>query len=1780
MKNIFKSSKFKKSIIGASLAFVSLFSFNFMPISVISNKIVSAAKYEATETKITENTSSNQIQATELVSNLKEYFSDSSTELNLTEYYNKKYEDLLIAKSEEFLTYAYNNDGNDETTFAATLGSHATLKDYYKTSNSTFLDFLMRFVNTLSIYSNYPMIDSENNQFDKLAVFYNEFENYLYGTTDTITSFEQDKDSESTSTNFYELSFSYRKVKAKIDEEIKKSIAIVSYDGSNDNKVAAIIADKAPSKSDYKYGSNYIIDNKPYFELAANSSNFDNSNPFDYMRKPGNNTDWFKLQTFPYETNTNGSLVVYVKTDNNISSSEKSTYDFLGYKTVDASVITEDHSAGFNNYYPVPYSSTNRVYFEFLYNELIESNKISNSITFDNFVNIFIKSNNANVSESILYLKYNSNCYKNKIYVASQDDYNTLISTYQSYKFINYVNNSEFVNSNNEKDYVKINNTTLDQTYQINTVGNITLYFKQQIIEYTTDNVIYLTDDQGNFIYESELVLDIEYEKSSGKKNIYILDESENASENKIYQSLGYTVIDTPTIDYVEIEKTDKNYNEKLKLYYKYADTNKVFAKNLLTLTTGETPEAKNAVYILSSSVESNLSDVCKANNFIPLSKDELTSGNFVKINQGDPIYSTTYELYYKYDLSLNSKTENKIFEYTSSSTSEFNPFYKTDSGYNLENYEKIKKEDPKFKQGYDLYYKKTTKTESITTPKNTIYTITTKATSGITFSANSYYAISFYVNTTGANISASLELEDSNKYLSDAKITNISTNGNWVKYYLFIATNTLQESKVKLILSMGTKNGIYGSDDLVNLSGSVLFDEVKIYKINETDFNKKTINNDNVYVDFENKKVDTLNNKNIVNFENTFNAKEKYQNDLIVENWNNIFNFETIDDSILSNIEENGGELQNINIDNIDGFNNIFDLTNADDLWHYYIGRDVSGKNNSELLDAYRQAYKDLKASISLVSESEEKSPVEEPEDESEPETEALADEKEESSTENSNQTVENPIVSNTFTKDNKILKIENSSASMPLGVVSRPFTLETSQCYKITLYIYSPDENATATIKVISNLLTAQNNEYGIELSGGASDISAFLKKDDDKTVNEYRWLPVEFYIQGNILSDQQCQLVLLADENSTIYFDNINIEKITTAKFTDTSASTRIYKLSLTNSSTALTKLITNGFFNDASVTELDKDSNLPKPAQKWTITTDAAQDYVTAGIISSNNNEFIVDYNNNMAVNDKLATNMYAINVKPEKQANHKIYTGSSFSLSANSVYKITFEYYYSENLFSGDIISNLYYSSYKPENKISSIRATAQNANQWNSVTFYVATGTSSVSSVLELGVEYAEGTVFFRNVYATTITKTLDQIRSEYASNNDNKLTIEDDHINLVDYSTYSFSMNKEENEDGIIESTEFKTNSANTTTATTGKVGVLIADYFTETKTTEKTFIVDNTTYYIYDNLDGDPEVYKYSIYNNTTLDQNEKLDKINNKSFVIENGKVIIGTGNNETEYDIVEKSISKFNYHFNDDLKLGNATFGNSELTNNQSQNVLVLNNDNDTDYTEIESNYKMSLSSSSYYALKFYVKTSDFEKDNFGLSIKVSATKLDINWKEDLINTTKVDSDLHKNDDGFVCYQLLIDTKKTSYSDLIIKFNLGTASNTGKGYAIISKVELTKLSSKDEFEHYSNLFIDEDDDSTIKTTSGSESSASNDQHSHSTSEVTWSTFFYIFSSLLLFIALVIAMVAIVLKKHPLKLKKATFENDNFDIEISSKTKNKINDEQDKNSEGGIE
>ena len=145
----------------------------------------------------------------------------------------------------------------------------------------------------------------------------------------------------------------------------------------------------------------------------------------------------------------------------------------------------------------------------------------------------------------------------------------------------------------------------------------------------------------------------------------------------------------------------------------------------------------------------------------------------------------------------------------------------------------------------------------------------------------------------------------------------------------------------------------------------------------------------------------------------------------------------------------------------------------------------------------------------------------------------------------------------------------------------------------------------------------------------------------------------------------------------------------------------------------------------------------------------------------------------------------------------------------------------------------------------------------------------------------------------------------------------------------------------------------------------------------------------------------------------------------------------------------------------------------------------------------------------------------------------------------------------------DENGFVCYELWLKTNTSAYSEFKVKFSLGSEKSTCSGYAIIAGISLEKLSSETLFNEYCDaneeLYKENDANSVAKRFYGTEEAKKDetkDDEDDNDSSI-WATFFYIFSSLLLGIVLVIALVAIFIKKHPIKSSKHKVEEDIIDM-----------------------
>lgn len=1416
-------------------------------------------------------------------------------------------------------------------------------------------------------------------------------------------------------------------------------------------------------------------------------------------------------------------------------------------------------------------------------------------------------------------------------------------------------------------------NNSLNQLYVVGDTNiNVTIGGNSYSAIAVSNDVIGLAENRNVYVKVpayllKDITVDGEYEfyykHETGKFNsIYVVDKTEGAKDNEVYKNLRYNVItedeyNSKYFNYVIIGSDDPNYNKNFKLYYKYAydltppsanETNeyyeKLFIQNEITNS--------NAIYIIDDSLTSSDKADYKALYYTAITTAEYNANAefYVQLSEneikqfGDNSRYT--KLYYKYVPS--AKEENKIYIYSSSNNSTYNTFYNTDSDYNANDYVLIDPSDDNYVSGTDLYYKKirTEKYLDGDIYKPTYYYY--QATANVSVKANSYYAISFYVYTNGSvynktdtektspvgDLTGSVYITDTTGTIENIEIENISTNGEWKQYYAFVSTDKLTASTLQLSFYMGDKNGIAGENQANDriVSGSVLFDDIKITLINETDFNKKAIDDDSVLY----KEPETPENpddgteggetggegegsgetgeptnppegnENLGRYEN----QDKYGNEVIIleyqnnvrnnsiinkENnnfdWTDVFDF---DNNALSFMTEGNDDNPSKSV-MTELFNEYFaknpnaieyldfsgDLTPSN--WHYYISRNNSGLGNKNEFEIYKNSYEKGKVEVSVVKESSIDKTVKD-EDKDDEEDKKPVDESDVKS------------VASTFINDNSVLKIKNTDRQRSLGVVSAPFVIEQNQYYKITVWVYSTDKDAKATIKAESYLSTEKTPNNGSLLSTTAN-VNAYLADYTTTPTNEYGWIPVTFYIEGNAYGDQEIYLALLADANDTIYFDNISIEKVTSSIYStissDSDATT--YVLTLSPSTSLIARGITNGFFNQVNITDnyADIDYSVPRTAKNWTVQSTNST-YAIAGVVPTskeylnNTKNFYTEYNGgkypfneNASLTERYANNVFAI-YAPDKvvpniqdastqfaiKNNYKINT-SSTSLSANGVYEISFNFIPGNN-FNGNMVARLYAGSVEANRVIASFNVPYSSNSQsqvWDTYTFIVQNGLSSTSVYLEIGVEDATGTCFFEKVSNITSKYTsVNDARDTLLAEGENSSSDENDIYNklslakyqFVDFKNNSLTIHDDnKNENGTYNSNEFTTSLENTSTYTVGKSGTVVASFYDkETYVDYYTVkISDKVTYYIKAEENTDSGEKTYKLYSDSVF--TKEVDKIDGKEYEIvpsSSGKTLkLVVGNSKKEYEATAVNKTDYKYHFDEDVVIGDQFIKASELDNNISSNVMILANSLSTDYSSYSPKYTKTLSTSAYYVLKIYVKTSeivsfDSSKES-GLNINISS--ISTSWTN--IDTSNVT--VTEENNGFVCYQVLISTNKSSITSFGVQISLGTDKNSCSGYAIIAGITLDSFSSETLFNEYASTL--DEDDNTIKRYYGETSSTNNNDDDDKDDEQgnSWATFFYIFSSLLLGIVLIVALVAVFVKKHPIKLNKKFKGNDDI-------------------------
>ncbi len=1715
---------------------------------------------------------------------------------------------------------------------------------------------------------------------------------------------------------------------------------------------------------------------KGFFTIKAKNEKEDDDMLFYRLTQPGeigyidsNHPTYYRFTSKPYVTSSS-YYTVYVL-NNNPTQSQLDTYSSIYFKTM----TLNEYNAESKFYVNIPYES-DELYFKAVYGNLLYS---KDGFSFEEFVNYFTTKKSDGSRTSSLYLKYTASEKKevyidstklsefeeanpNYVYHINAVDFSSTEFNKRDYELIvkNSSNSAYFVEGfelyfMKVKEYYSDTTTNTYNGYET-TKDPIVDLETQEVAstEYELDGSerkIFVVSDNAtvtigskNYAGVSQATIDANpnfyveapayiynkynidntyklYYKHTTKtaNKIYIVDDSDGASENNIYKTLNYNVIKSSELkdnysNYLAIPESDANYNKNFQTYYKYKRTANPSAGKYILKTTGITVPSNteyksvgsgeltdfvlidknasaenqeiyntaksalslteesfeklaiyyklsdvfvqnelkggNAVYIIDSSLSTSDKEEYSKNMYTAISQKEVDNNPdlYVLINEIDPNHSAKdgVKLYYKYK---QSNTEKKIVY-------SIDGIDQKASDFDKKAYELITSGSD-YKPGQELYYKK--KLESSTEnriTKNTYYYYQTSST--VTLSANSYYAISFYVQTIGENARASFGIKDTANILTDINLNNINTNGKWEQYYLFLSTDSATASTINLYLYLGDEeHGVAGNTSVPEVTGAVFFDDIKITKIGLSDFSKKALDDKEIYstpykegeVEQEGKFADEYNNRVYVantdsrftnsnsTLENTFDFKKYIDSTIDVfgtNSWKDMFDF---DQTSLQNIlgRDNGteeGKIQNILAStissDIDGYN-MYD-SSFTSLWRYYISRDLK---NEFSIEKYRKAYSDGKLDVSITNK------IEQPEqkEENDKDDESKEDEKES----------DIKYVSSPFKKDNYVLKLKNTNKDINLGITSNSFKVKQFEYYKITLWIYSPDLEGKATVSVNSILKDRTTPVYGSLQSSSVSSVSANIENSSSKS-SEFGWIPVTLYIEGNNYEDMDCYLVLTAEKDCTVYFDNIRIEKTTSAQFDTAQSNSSSEKytcaLSLTPSSSLYSSDVKNGTFDYIKESSIDHDvtSKVPYSADNWTGLSDNSS-RVIAGVVSTQQTAFFNEYSKDT---NKIPTdstdnfsNVYAIYSPATVKAldgttdvayKHKysIYSGS-LSMSANSVYKITFKFYKTD-AFTGKMISNIYLSSVKNANIIASMQVDASDIESgWQTFTYYIATSTSSQTIYIEIGVKDANELCFFKNVTSKKLSgKTIDGIIASVAEENGvvsgstediyNKIK----NIRFLDMANTNFSyhsVNENENTN-LFDQKIFSNKSELTPEHTVGQTGVAVATYFDTVNTTTYSVTIDKTTYYIgevytfsigdatyyvHKTYDQQSNSFDYKLYSDKALtnevtkidgkditiettgsvvvkvgetnhsttttyrlykfvDLREEVTSISGSAVTIENlNEVVVGTGSKAKKNTISTTQNSSYKYHFGssakEDYVLNNTIIPASELNNNQSSNVLILSNSYSTDYLILTQSSTKTLGTSTYNILRVYVKTSDFAKENFGLNIEIEA--VNVKWTN--INTTNSDK---ADENGFVCYEALIRSNSSdSISNFGVKLSLGDETNTGTGYAIISKISLESLSSVDAFEHYSSLVGDDNENikKAIYENKSSSDDDKNEKNADDKNSVSWATFFYIFSSILLVVTMAVAMVALILKKHPIKSTQI-FENDH-DRDIST-TQNK--------------
>ena len=1013
----------------------------------------------------------------------------------------------------------------------------------------------------------------------------------------------------------------------------------------------------------------------------------------------------------------------------------------------------------------------------------------------------------------------------------------------------------------------------------------------------------------------------------------------------------------------------------------------------------------------------------------------------------------------------------------------------------------------------FTIYHKKT-----FTYEENSIYF---RTSSNITLASNSYYALSAWVYTAG-DASATVCVSGTNL---EAKIENVQTQGKWTQVYLFISSRATASTSVYVYLYYGDTTGVTGTEKNVDdyssstMTGTVVFDNVKLIEINYTDFVNQTINGYDPetiakanfaegydYTNIVNNSKAVVSDDNVTYTEAKYNSN--YDGLVAVESFTSRYykTFENFDANFQSSLTKTTTDSLVYMANDTAALNFDTYLNNNTKYFSYYMPRYTSDTSTTFISGSTKQAYRTQYATlynneingtdykfISVVAENTEF------EGYSKDDLDPLGNIRtEEVDGQTQNKQIKN-VHNNTFSANgdvNYILKVNNTS-SFDLGVTSSSFTIPALAFYRVSVFVYSADKDATATVKLFSTISTKDSAKFGTLVLTNV-DTTEFEYNDN----NTNGWKEVTFFVKGNPTTDVAANLALIASANSTVYFDNITIEAVNSSAYSSASNKVDLSTYGILSSN------IKNGNFESISVTTEGDLAAYPYTAENWTI-DDSTSSNVIKGIISTRDSayentyvplyedgevvyyeddeitstlvygeDYLLDYQGKYVKTTTIKEmfgnydaptttiygqtltreNVYAVYM-PQAAAEETDpsflmksasigYSKTTSSLNSKAVYKLTYQVWLGDN-FSGTVYSELKTGS----NTLSqtSVDASSIAKGAWQTITYYVRTGLDSRSSItLTLGAKESHGTMFIQNVNIVAL-----------ADKTDGNVTtsVDDQFVNL-----------KDSNTNNLVRFVDLLSNDF-TMHADTKNTDTNLYDSYSYTLTTKESS----------------------ASYTQGTIG----VIKVND-SFAFNEEDIVVLRNNNST------------------------------------SDSYLLIKNDETTDYSVVNSVTTNTLASSSFYKITVDVKTNDMG-DN-GLTITAKG------FEEQNAVISNINTKDYTENNGYKTYTFYLRTGSSSVSSYALKFELGKSSNSFTGWALVSNIQVETLTE----DEYTTVTTSEETkaDKSINIASKYVEESSDSSSSSSTAasgNFSWQTFFLVFSSILLVVSLIVALVAVIVKRN---------------------------------------